>query len=131
MAYGCQARRRREEEADPDGDRIWSLVAAAHGRHQLAAFQAEAGRADGGTGHSLDRYRQARPMLIDGRGLGTLVPEDIVWIPAQFDSQVAKIMAQSGDDVKPNSVLMVLTNPDMEAGGQRSRMADEAGAKPT
>src|SRR5271168_870136 len=54
------------------------------------------------------------PIVIEVRGLGTLVPEDIIWIPAQFDSQVAKIEARSGDEVKPNSVLMVLTNPDME-----------------
>jgi HlyD family secretion protein len=54
------------------------------------------------------------PMVREVRGLGTLVPEDIVWIPAQFDSQVAKIEARSGDEVKPNSILMVLTNPDME-----------------
>ena len=54
------------------------------------------------------------PMVIDRRGLGTLVPEDIIWIPAPFDSQVAKIVAQSGDEVKPDSVMLVLTNPDME-----------------
>ena len=54
------------------------------------------------------------PMLREVRGLGTLVPEEIVWKPAAFDSQVAKIITHSGDDVKPNTVLMVLTNPDME-----------------
>jgi HlyD family secretion protein len=54
------------------------------------------------------------PMLREVRGLGTLVPEDILWIPAAFDSQVSKILAQSGDDVKPDKVLLVLTNPDME-----------------
>ena len=32
------------------------------------------------------------PIVIEVRGLGTLVPEDIVWIPAKFDSQVAKIV---------------------------------------
>ncbi len=53
-------------------------------------------------------------MVEDRRGLGTLVPENIVWLPAQFDSQVSKIMARSGDEVKPNAVLMVLTNPQME-----------------
>src|SRR6202162_5124511 len=53
-------------------------------------------------------------MVEDRRGLGTLVPENIVWLPAQFDSQVSKIMARSGDEVKPNTVLMVLTNPQME-----------------
>jgi HlyD family secretion protein len=54
------------------------------------------------------------PIVIEVRGLGTLVPEDIVWIPAQFDSQVAKIEKRSGDEVKPNDILMVLSNPDME-----------------
>src|SRR5271169_1132493 len=50
------------------------------------------------------------PMLREVRGLGTLIPEDIIWIPAAFDSQVAKIMTRSGDDVKPGTVLLVLTN---------------------
>jgi HlyD family secretion protein len=54
------------------------------------------------------------PMVRDVRGLGTLVPEDIVWVPAQFDSQVAKVLVQSGDEVKPDTVLLVLSNPDME-----------------
>ncbi len=54
------------------------------------------------------------PMVRDVRGLGTLVPEDIIQIPALFDSQVAKIEARSGDDVKPNAILLVLSNPDME-----------------
>jgi HlyD family secretion protein len=54
------------------------------------------------------------PIVIEVRGLGTLVPEDIIQIPAQFDSQVARIEKRSGDEVKPNDILMVLTNPDME-----------------
>jgi len=53
-------------------------------------------------------------MIVDVKGSGVLVPEDIVWIPAAFDSQVSKIMVSSGDKVKPDTVLMVLTNPDME-----------------
>jgi HlyD family secretion protein len=54
-------------------------------------------------------------MLLEVRGLGTLVPEDILWIQAQFDSQVSKVSTQSGDEVKPDSVLLVLSNPQMEA----------------
>lgn len=54
------------------------------------------------------------PMLREMHGLGTLVPEDILWIPAAFDSTVAKILTRSGDDVKPDTVLLVLSNPDME-----------------
>jgi len=55
------------------------------------------------------------PMVRDVRGLGTLIPEDILWIQAEFDSQVSKILEQSGDNVKPDTVLLVLTNPQMEA----------------
>jgi HlyD family secretion protein len=55
------------------------------------------------------------PMVRDVRGLGTLVPEDILWIQAASDAQVSQIRAQSGDEVKPESVLIVLTNPQMEA----------------
>ncbi len=55
------------------------------------------------------------PLVREVRGLGTLVPEDILWIQAAFDSQVRRILARSGDDVKPNTVLLVLSNPQMEA----------------
>ncbi len=54
------------------------------------------------------------PMVREVRGLGTLEPEDVVYIPAQFDSQVAKVGVHSGDEVKPDTVLVVLSNPDME-----------------
>lgn len=54
------------------------------------------------------------PLVIEVRGLGTLVPEDIIFIPAKFDSQVAKINKRGGDDVKVGDILMVLSNPDME-----------------
>ena len=59
------------------------------------------------------------PLVREVRGLGTLVPEDIQWIQAAFDSQVSRIMARSGDDVKPNTVLLVLSNPQMEAESKR------------
>lgn len=48
------------------------------------------------------------------RGLGTLVPEDILWIPTQFEGRVDAIKLRAGADVKPETVLVVLSNPDME-----------------
>jgi HlyD family secretion protein len=54
------------------------------------------------------------PMLREVHGLGALQPEDIIWIPAAFDGQVEKIVAHSGDDVKAGSVMLVLSNPDMQ-----------------
>jgi HlyD family secretion protein len=44
-----------------------------------------------------------------------LVPESILWIQAEFDAQVKTIGLQSGDDVKPDTVLLVLSNTQMEA----------------
>jgi len=55
------------------------------------------------------------PLVVDVHGLGALVPEDILWIQAEFDSQVSRIMSQSGDEVNPDTVLLVLSNPQMEA----------------
>lgn len=54
------------------------------------------------------------PMLRDVKGSGQLEPEDIVLIPAPSEGQIVKIMVDSGDRVKPDTILMVLTNPDME-----------------
>ena len=48
------------------------------------------------------------------RGLGTLVPEEILWIPAQFDGRIDKINLRPGANVSPDTILMVLSNPDME-----------------
>ncbi|MEP6961695.1 MAG: efflux RND transporter periplasmic adaptor subunit [Acidobacteriota bacterium] len=54
------------------------------------------------------------PMVRDVKGLGSLVPEEIVWIPATSDGQVTSVRAKSGEAVKPETILVVLTNPDME-----------------
>jgi HlyD family secretion protein len=54
------------------------------------------------------------PMLREVKGLGTLVPEDIVVIPTLQDGQVIKVPVKSGERVKPDTVLVVLVNPDMD-----------------
>jgi HlyD family secretion protein len=54
------------------------------------------------------------PMLREVRGLGTLVPEDIRWIPAQTDSRVDRILIHPGAVVQPNSVILELTNPELQ-----------------
>lgn len=51
------------------------------------------------------------PMLRDMRGLGTLVPEDIRWIPAQTDSRVDRIVLRPGAIVKPDSIILELSDP--------------------
>ncbi len=54
------------------------------------------------------------PMLRNVRGMGTLVAEDILVIPAEFDGRVEKRLVLAGVNVQPNTVLLVLRNPDME-----------------
>ena len=51
------------------------------------------------------------PMIRDVRGIGTLVPEDIEWIPAQTDSRVDKIILHPGAIVKPDSIILELSDP--------------------
>jgi HlyD family secretion protein len=51
------------------------------------------------------------PMLREVRGLGTLVPEDIRWIPAQTDSRVDRWVLRPGALVKPDSIIMELSDP--------------------
>jgi HlyD family secretion protein len=54
------------------------------------------------------------PMLRQVRGLGTLVPEDIRWIPSTTQGRVEQIILRPGTSVKADSVILVLTNPQLE-----------------
>jgi HlyD family secretion protein len=50
------------------------------------------------------------PMLREVRGIGTLVPEDIQWIPAQTEGQVNRIVLRPGAIVKSDSIILELNN---------------------
>src|SRR5271154_1370152 len=54
------------------------------------------------------------PMLREVRGLGTLVVEEYIWIPATFESRVEKINFLPGAKVHANDVVMILTHPQMD-----------------
>jgi len=54
------------------------------------------------------------PMLREVRGLGTLVPEEIRWIPAQTDSRVDRIMIRPGAVVKPETIILELSDPQLQ-----------------
>ena len=53
-------------------------------------------------------------MLRQERGLGTLVPEEIRWIAARTQGRVDKIILRPGAIVTPDSVILMLANPDVE-----------------
>jgi HlyD family secretion protein len=54
------------------------------------------------------------PMKRDVRGLGTLAPEEVLFIPATTDGRVEKRLVQQGDRVKPDTVLFTLNNPELQ-----------------
>ena len=54
------------------------------------------------------------PMIRQVRGLGTLTPEDIRWIPATTQGRVERIILRPGTPVKADSVILELTNPTLE-----------------
>lgn len=54
------------------------------------------------------------PMLRQVRGLGTLVPEEIRWIPALTPGRVERIVTLPGTELKPDTVILELSNPELE-----------------
>src|SRR5438874_12277269 len=54
------------------------------------------------------------PMVREVRGLGTLVPEDIHWIPAQTAARVDKIVIRPGHLVQPDTVILQMSNPELQ-----------------
>jgi HlyD family secretion protein len=53
-------------------------------------------------------------MLRQVRGLGTLVPEELRWIPAATEGRVERIVVQPGSTVGPDTVILELSNPELE-----------------
>ena len=54
------------------------------------------------------------PMLRQVRGAGTLVPEVIRWIPATTEGRVERIFVLPGTAVDSDTVLLELSNPELE-----------------
>jgi HlyD family secretion protein len=61
----------------------------------------------------IDTVRRG-PMLRQVRGLGTLVPEEIRWIPALTEGRVERILIQPGTQVDKDSVILELSNPQLD-----------------
>jgi len=53
-------------------------------------------------------------MLIRVSGPGNLVPEQIRWIPAEVQGRVERKLVQPGTEVTANTVLVELSNPDVQ-----------------
>lgn len=61
------------------------------------------------------------PMVRQVRGLGTLVPEEILWIPAVNEGRVDQVVLRPGAEVKPDTILLVLSNPELELAAEDLR----------
>jgi HlyD family secretion protein len=57
---------------------------------------------------------QRGPLLIQVRGPGTLVPERTRWISAVTAGRVERRLAEPGQEVQPETVLLELSNPDVQ-----------------
>src|SRR5689334_5629353 len=57
------------------------------------------------------------------RGLGTLVPEDTRWLPSTTDGRVERILLRPGAQVAPNSVILELSNPQVEQEALNAKLA--------
>lgn len=66
-------------------------------------------------------------MLREVRGLGTLVPIDIRWIPAQTAARVDRIVLQSGAIVQPDSVILELSDLQLQHDALDAEYAYKAG----
>ncbi|HKY33323.1 MAG TPA: efflux RND transporter periplasmic adaptor subunit [Candidatus Polarisedimenticolia bacterium] len=58
------------------------------------------------------------PMLRQVRGSGTLVPEAIQWIPAASEGRVERILVLPGSEVHADTILIELSNPELELAAQ-------------
>jgi HlyD family secretion protein len=66
------------------------------------------------------------PMVRQVRGLGTLVPEDLRWVSAPSQGRVERVLVRPGTAVTPDTVLLELSNPQLEQEAQESRLKMQA-----
>ncbi|NKB88670.1 MAG: HlyD family efflux transporter periplasmic adaptor subunit [Acidobacteria bacterium] len=59
-------------------------------------------------------------LLRQVRGPGTLQPEDVLFVSARTSGVVDEIILEAGANVTPESVIMVLSNPDLELSVQQA-----------
>jgi HlyD family secretion protein len=66
------------------------------------------------------------PMVLQVRGIGTLVPEDLRWIAAPSQGRVEQIAVRPGTTVSADTVILVLSNPQLEQEVQEARLKTQA-----
>jgi HlyD family secretion protein len=54
------------------------------------------------------------PLVHHVSGLGVLVPEETRWLAAETEAHVDQVFLRAGARVKPDSILMQMSNQDLE-----------------
>jgi HlyD family secretion protein len=67
------------------------------------------------------------PMLRQVRGPGSLVPEQILFLAAETEATVERLILQPGSLVKPDTVILELSNPELEQAAQDAEWQLKAG----
>jgi HlyD family secretion protein len=65
-------------------------------------------------------------MLLEVRGSGTLVPREIRWIASQAEARVDRVVVRPGAAVKPDTVIVEMSNPDLAQQVEAARYALKA-----
>jgi multidrug efflux pump subunit AcrA (membrane-fusion protein) len=98
------------------GSRLARLSIAAGGLLVIVLALASLKPAAPGAGRAtlwVDSVRRGE-MVIEVRGPGTLVPEHVRFITAVSAGRVDRLLAQPGQIVQPQTVLLELSNPDVQ-----------------
>ncbi|HSG66400.1 MAG TPA: HlyD family efflux transporter periplasmic adaptor subunit, partial [Gammaproteobacteria bacterium] len=117
----AEARRRRRLIWSAAGIILFAIAAFGISRLEPAAPSVDAGTV------WIETVKRG-PMVREVRGTGTLVPEEIRWIPAVTEGRVDAILMQPGTHVKADTVILDLNDPQQVQASLdaelRSRAAD-------
>ena len=92
---------------------------------------AQAGRADRRRSTVWTGAVKRGAMVREVRGAGTLVPEDIRWIPATTTGRVEEIVLRPAPVVKPGTVILELSNPDLKQQANDAELGMEGRRSPS
>ena len=69
---------------------------------------------------------QAGSMVLEVRGVGELVPDDFLWLAAETDGRVERVLLRGGALVEPDTVILELSDPETEQAAVAAALALQA-----
>ena len=69
---------------------------------------------------------QAGSMVLEVRGVGELVPDDFLWLAAETDGRVERVLLRGGALVAPDTVILELSDPETERAAVAAALALQA-----